>query len=141
MLTASLFILSGILLLVRNMGIITYELFDLLVAWHSLFIITGIYTMIRKHYLSGGVLLLVGLYLLGNKFMLFPYNFQTILWPLLLILIGIFFLRHHRRKNWTRQHIIQHRAKMVQKMMDKKRADRRNNNASLTTDSSTPTTP
>lgn len=64
------------------MGIITEAWFNMLVAWHSLFIIAGIYTMIRKHYLSGGVLLLAGLYLLGSKLMLFPGNFQAMLWPL-----------------------------------------------------------
>lgn len=84
------------------------------------FIIAGIYTMIRKHYLSGGVLLLAGLYLLGSKLMLFPGNFQAMLWPLALILIGIFFLRHHHRRNWTHQRTVHRRAKMVQRMMNKR---------------------
>lgn len=119
-LTASLFILSGLLLFARNMGIITEAWFNMLVAWHSLFIIAGIYTMIRKHYLSGGVLLLAGLYLLGSKLMLFPGNFQAMLWPLALILIGIFFLRHHHRRNWTHQRTVHRRAKMVQRMMNKR---------------------
>ena len=48
-LTASLFILSGLLLFARNMGIITKECCNMLVAWHSLFIIAGIYTMKSKH--------------------------------------------------------------------------------------------
>ena len=120
MLTASLFILSGLLLFARNMGIITEAWFNMLVAWHSLFIIAGIYTMIRKHYLSGGVLLLAGLSLLGSKLMLFPGNFQAMLWPLALILIGIFFLRHHHRRNWTHQRTVHRRAKMVQRMMNKR---------------------
>lgn len=68
-LTAPLFILTGLLLFARNMGIITEEWFNMLVAWHSLFIITGIYSMIRRHYLSGGILLPIGLYLLGSRFM------------------------------------------------------------------------
>ena len=45
-LVASLFILSGILLLARNMGWITYELFDMVVSWHSLLIVLGIYSMV-----------------------------------------------------------------------------------------------
>ena len=46
-LVASLFILSGILLFARNMGWITAELFSTIVSWYSLFIILGIYSMIR----------------------------------------------------------------------------------------------
>ena len=43
MLTASLLILTGLLLFARNSGMITEEYFNLLVAWHSLFIIVGTY--------------------------------------------------------------------------------------------------
>ena len=42
-LIALLFILSGILLFARNMGWITSEVFDLIVSWHSLLILLGIY--------------------------------------------------------------------------------------------------
>ena len=42
------------------------------------------------------------------------------LWPLALILIGIFFLRHHHRRNWTHQRTVHRRAKMVQRMMNKR---------------------
>lgn len=44
MLTASLLILTGLLLFARNSGMITEEYFNLLVAWHSLFIIVGTYS-------------------------------------------------------------------------------------------------
>lgn len=63
MLTASLLILTGLLLFARNSGMITEEYFNLLVAWHSLFIIVGTYTIIRQRYLLGGTLLLAGIYL------------------------------------------------------------------------------
>lgn len=100
MLTASLLILTGLLLFARNSGMITEEYFNLLVAWHSLFIIVGTYTIIRQRYLLGGTLLLAGIYLLGNKLMLFPDNSQAMLWPLILILTGIFVISPHRSKHW-----------------------------------------
>ena len=59
-LVASLFILSGILLFARNMGWITAELFSTIVSWYSLFIILGIYSMIRRHFVGGIILLLIG---------------------------------------------------------------------------------
>ena len=58
-LVASLFILSGILLFARNMGWITAELFSTIVSWYSLFIILGIYSMIRRHFVGGIILLLI----------------------------------------------------------------------------------
>ncbi len=61
-LVASLFILSGILLFARNMGWITAELFSTIVSWYSLFIILGIYSMIRRHLLSSvAVMINVGI--------------------------------------------------------------------------------
>lgn len=117
-LTASLFIIAGILLFARNAGIITEGLFGLLVAWHSLFILTGIYTLVRKRYMAGSILLLIGVYLLGNSLMVLPYNTQMMLWPLVLVLIGLFFLRPHRNKRWEKHKM--YRARMVKKMMDKK---------------------
>ena len=38
-LIASLFIISGILLFARNVGWITYDLFSIVVSWHSLLIV------------------------------------------------------------------------------------------------------
>lgn len=63
-LIALLFILSGILLFARNMGWITSEVFDLIVSWHSLLILLGIYAMIRRHFIGGIILLLIGVYFL-----------------------------------------------------------------------------
>lgn len=118
-LVATLFILAGGLLFAHNMGFITEEWFDLLVAWHSLFIISGIYSVVRQRYVFGSILLLIGIYLLGSKLMLFPDNAQAMLWPLVLVFIGLLFLKPHNHKNWDRRgmHI---RRKMAQKMANRK---------------------
>lgn len=97
MLTASLFILAGLLLFARNAGILAEEWFDLLMAWHSLLIIAGVYTITRRRYLPGTALLLAGIYLLGGKLMLFPDNSQAMFWPLILILTGVFVISPHRK--------------------------------------------
>ena len=74
LLVASLFILSGILLFARNMGWITAELFSIIVSWYSLFIIMGIYSMIRRHFVGGIILVLVGVYfLLGSLWIFYPF--------------------------------------------------------------------
>lgn len=108
-LVASLFILSGILLLARNMGWITYELFDMVVSWHSLLIVLGIYSMVHRHYIGGTILVLVGAYFLIGGLPCLPANSQAMLWPLTLILIGIlFFVKARSRERWINEHMKEH---------------------------------
>ena len=90
-LIASLFIISGILLFARNVGWITYDLFSIVVSWHSLLIVLGIYTITRRHYLSGSILTLIGVYFLVGGLSWLPENSQTIVWPVALIVAGFFF--------------------------------------------------
>ena len=105
-LIASLFIISGILLFARNVGWITYDLFNVVVSWHSLLIILGIYTMTRRHYLSGATLTLIGVYFLIGGLSWLPENSQTIVWPVALIVAGIlFFVKARRRERWMKSHM------------------------------------
>lgn len=117
LLIASLFILSGILLFARNMGWITDELFTIIVSWHSLLIILGIYSMIRRHYIGGIILLLIGVYFLIGGLSWLPENSQAMVWPFALIIAGVlFFLKPHRRGPWDdrRRMFHQHKERMKQ---------------------------
>ena len=97
-LIASLFIISGILLFARNVGWITYDLFSIVVSWNSLLIVLGIYTMTRRHYISGLILTLIGAYFLIGGLSWLPENSQTIVWPVALIVAGILFFVKARRR-------------------------------------------
>ena len=88
-LVASLFIISGILLFARNVGWMSYEIFDIVVSWHTLLIILGIYTMTHRHYISGLILTLVGAYFLIGGLSWLPENSQAFVWPVALIVAGI----------------------------------------------------
>ena len=101
-LVASLFILSGILLFARNMGWITAELFSTIVSWYSLFIILGIYSMIRRHFVGGIILLLIGVYFLLGGLSWLPENSQAMVWPLALIIAGVLLIFKSRRRGpWS----------------------------------------
>lgn len=101
-LVASLFILSGILLFARNMGWITAELFSTIVSWYSLFIILGIYSMIRCHFVGGIILLLIGVYFLLGGLSWLPENSQAMVWPLALIIAGVLLIFKSRRRGpWS----------------------------------------
>lgn len=111
-LIALLFILSGILLFARNMGWITSEVFDLIVSWHSLLILLGIYAMIRRHFIGGIILLLIGVYFLIGGLSWLPENSQAMVWPLALIIAGVLFIfkpGRNKRAQWARQHTMEHR--------------------------------
>ena len=115
-LIASLFILSGILLFARNMGWITSEVFDMIVSWHSLLIILGIYSMIRRHFIGGIILLLIGVYFLIGGLSWLPENSQAMVWPIALITAGVLFFfksGKNRRGHWAHHHAMQHRQKWM----------------------------
>lgn len=97
-LVASLFILCGVLLFARNMGWISYSLFDVLVSWQSLLIIIGIYTLAHRHYISGAIILLTGAYFFLGDLWWLQGNAKEMIWPLALILGGILFLAQSSRK-------------------------------------------
>lgn len=100
-LIASLFIISGVLLLARNVGWITYEVFDIVVSWHSLLIILGIYSMARRRFITGAILALIGAYFLIGGLSWLPENSQAIVWPIALIAVGVaFFVKARRRERW-----------------------------------------
>ena len=61
---AFIFITAGVLLLARNLGWITYALFDLLVSWQMLLILLGVYLMLRRQILRGLILVGIGAYLI-----------------------------------------------------------------------------
>ena len=56
---AFIFITAGVLLLARNLGWISYTLFGILVSWQMLLILLGIYLMLRRQILRGGILLAI----------------------------------------------------------------------------------
>ena len=115
-LVASLFILSGILLFARNMGWITAELFSTIVSWYSLFIILGIYSMIRRHFVGGIILLLIGVYFLLGGLSWLPENSQAMVWPLALIIAGVLLIFKSRRRGpWSHSHMPHHRKEWMKR--------------------------
>ena len=115
-LVASLFILSGILLFARNMGWITAELFSTIVSWYSLFIILGIYSMIRRHFVGGIILLLIGVYFLLGGLSWLPENSQAMVWPLALIIAGVLLIFKYRRRGpWSHSHMAHHRKEWMKR--------------------------
>lgn len=103
-LIAFLFLASGVLLLARNFGWITVQLFSILVSWYMLLIVMGLFSLLVRHYFSGLVLIAIGAAFLVPHLELswLPQNAGEIVWPTVLIIAGISFFFAHRGKRGCR---------------------------------------
>lgn len=88
---ATLFILSGSLLLARNLGWIDHSIFSILVSWQMLLIVIGVYQLTIRHWVGGLTLMLVGVCFLAPKLYMPWISIDTwqLLWPAGLIIAGI----------------------------------------------------
>ena len=101
---AFIFITAGVLLLARNLGWISYTLFGILVSWQMLLILLGIYLMLRRQILRGGILLAIGAYLISPYLGWMPAGIHVTLFPIVLIVIGLAFLFRPKRARHERSH-------------------------------------
>lgn len=68
--------------------------------------------MIRRHFIGGIILLLIGVYFLIGGLSWLPENSQAMVWPLALIIAGVLFIfkpGRNKRAQWARQHTMEHR--------------------------------
>lgn len=88
---ATILILSGSLLLGRNLGWVSYELFSIVISWQMLLIVIGIYQMSTRHWFGGLILSLIGLCFMAPMLNLswLPINMSQLLWPAALIITGV----------------------------------------------------
>lgn len=98
-----LVISAGVLLLLRNMGVLSAEMKSIFFSWQMLLIAIGLINVAGKtSRLIGVVLIVIGAVFLLPDFFVFDLKFRTVFFPLLLIIIGIviltqklFVVRHH----------------------------------------------
>lgn len=92
------FIVVGIVWLLKNMGMIATDIFDIIVSWQMLVMYVGVFTFFSRQYVGGLITFLFGLYFLIPELDWMNGSGMTI-WPLLLILVGIVILFSPRKKN------------------------------------------
>lgn len=98
-LIALLFILSGVLMLVRNLGWLDDKTFDILVSWQMLLIVWGAYKISTRCYFVGSIMLVVGSCFLLPRLglgWLSASAWDVLVWPVTLIAVGLAFLFRHR---------------------------------------------
>ncbi|MCD8079581.1 MAG: DUF5668 domain-containing protein [Bacteroides sp.] len=107
---AGLFIVSGSLLLARNLGLLSPYVFGLWVSWPTLLIAWGILQLIKSHISSGLILAAVGSYFLLPRIQGIDMLWISLYWPVFLIIAGIWLLTkmwrhknqfHNKQENYT----------------------------------------
>jgi len=89
---------AGVLLLLRKIGIF-YP--DWLLSWPMILIVVGILSLVKSNFKSffGGIMLGLGVYFLFEREFNFDFGFQNYLFPVLLIIFGIYLITKKKREN------------------------------------------
>ncbi len=93
-----LIITAGVLLLLRNTGNIDDQTSRIIFSWQMLLIAIGTIKLFGRDLFIGLVLISVGLIFMATKYYLIPINFWGIIFPLLIIIIGVTLL--FKRRNF-----------------------------------------
>lgn len=93
-LLGGIIILLGSLLLLSNLGILGFNITHMIFSWPVIVIVVGAVIYINSNDRAGLIIMLVGLIFLISKY--FYFNVWT-LWPVLLIILGLYILFNIRR--------------------------------------------
>jgi len=87
--TGLIFIAIGVLLILRNLNILSPDVSDVVFSWPMIFVAVGLITLANRNYTATVIMFsLASIFLLPKIFEL-PVNFWYIFWPAVFILIGI----------------------------------------------------
>jgi len=104
---ALLIIVAGVLFLLDGIGVIPYELSRIFISWQMLLIVIGIFNLLSsQHKVTGLILIAIGGVFMYAKLFGLQYNAWSIIWPTVLIVIGISILYSHNRKGRKAYHQI-----------------------------------
>ncbi len=99
-----LFIVSGIILLGRNMGFVDETVFRLLFSWQALLIVIGFIQFFYRSYVRAFILMFIGFVFMLPRLGWVEHSDLRVFWPVVLIFIGLmlFFQRrsgnsHHKK--------------------------------------------
>jgi predicted membrane protein len=93
----------GVLLLLRNFGIMSNQLFHLLVSWELLLIVLGLVWLVKQRLTVGFILLAFGLYFFIPDVFGLSDEWKDNMWPFFLVLLGlILLLKLRKQSKWTK---------------------------------------
>ena len=98
----------GVLLLIENIGLVTFDIIDVIFSLPGIAMIIGIIIVTRRsNNIFGYVLLVVGTLFVCLRILHIPYDFPRVFWSMVLISVGVTILfqnKHHDRHYWRHHH-------------------------------------
>lgn len=91
---AIVLIIVGALFLGFNLGLIQERYRPILISWEMLLIVLGAISLFKRHFVSGFILLSLGVFFLLPKVVAISSDFAQVYWPIMLIFVGIILLFH-----------------------------------------------
>jgi predicted membrane protein len=83
-------LLIGFIFLLDNIGILSFEIKDVLFTWQMLLIAIGLLSLSGgRNCFPGLIMIIIGSFFLVPHFFDFSFNFTKLLWPIILIIIGL----------------------------------------------------
>lgn len=101
-LLAMICIVIGILFLGRNIGFISSDVFHFIVSWPMVVVVWGIYTLFHRHFTTGTILILIGLYFLFPALEWISNDWLRTYWPLGLVALGLLLIVKTRKTSFLK---------------------------------------
>ena len=92
-------IIIGLIWIMERLDLIPYYIDNILISWQMLLIGIGVFALIGGNRTTGLILILVGGVFLIPEMVEIPYELRRIVWPLLIVGVGVILLFRHRQKN------------------------------------------
>ncbi|NDV58011.1 LiaI-LiaF-like domain-containing protein [Bacteroides sp. 519] len=101
---AAIFIAVGVLLLGKNLNIISYDVYRIFVSWQMLLIVIGVNLLTKKQMVGSIILIATGVYFLMPKIHFFNDVFANFFWPVVLIITGLLVVTSKKNSMFRNNH-------------------------------------
>ena len=91
-----LLIAIGIIFLLKNLGFIDLNFYELLFSWPMILVAIGVVQLVDRSYVSGFILLFLGTVFMLPRLDIIQYDAMRVFWPVVLIVIGTALLFRRR---------------------------------------------
>lgn len=100
-------VVAGVVIILNNLGIITYTVRNIIISWQMLLIVIGIAGFFNRNRNFGAILILIGTFFLLPKIPMLHlgYRFIQNFWPALLVVCGLMILIYPGGFSSGRSHV------------------------------------